>query len=150
MSSKVDRSKYYRSEYYQVAILVAMATVAQRMGINKGVAFVMVKSKRDALGNPRYIVVNEVLVREPVGREVEMVDPGTNYFGAAMGKLAYMLAKGVDSGTKDQTHKGEMPYRGGLVKEVDDDQIYIGFSGGTENQDVEIAEFGMKMLLSAE
>ncbi len=154
MSTSRNRNRYFLSEYMQVAALTAMEQVALGMGIERGAALVLVKPRRDPDINPKTKIMNSVMVREPVGREVEAVEAGTNYFGVVMGMLAYMLASYQNSGTKKQLHKGEMPYRGGLIRfemvDFDNWVVCVAFYGGTEDQDVRIAEAGMAMLFSDE
>ena len=149
MAKKNDRSQYFKSEYMHIGALVAMESVAKNRGVERGVAFILVKPKHESSGEIRFRIVNKEMVREPLGREVEAVEAGTNYFGVAMTKLAVMMALDVDSGSvKSHLKKGETPYRGGLIRFIQDYVIYVGFSGGTEDQDVEIAQAGMKMLLA--
>lgn len=121
MSSDSERNKYFESDIAQALALVAMVQAAQEMMVGKGVAFVLVKKKKGNSGEVLFKIVNNILVREPIGREVEAIEAGTNYFGVAMGKLAVMMSADTDSGTvKTHIKKGESPYRGGLVRLVDD------------------------------
>lgn len=107
-------------------------------------AFISVQEK-DSLGEVHFRIVNETMVRPP--RYDGSGDKGTNYFGVAMGKLAMMMATGENSSAMGgNIPVGEMPYRGGLVRFEGKYRIYVGFSGGTEDQDVEIAQMGMEVL----
>ncbi len=141
----------FSSEYLQNEALETMVQKAMEIGVHRGVAFVLVKSKRAPSGIVQFKVVNNVLVRR--ARTDDSNDVGTNYFGIAMEKLAIMMALGIDSGlVKNHIKKGEVPYRGGLIRFEDKMGyvIYVGFSGGTEDQDVEIATIGMQKLFSDE
>lgn len=140
--------KRFQLESVQIEALKAMESYAQRIGVNKGVAFISVQKDDEYMGTLKFLVVNKVMVREPEGREVEAIEAGTNYFGVAMGKLAYMMSAKNNSGTNKQLHRGEMPYQGGLIEEIGRYFIYVGFSGGTEDQDVDISRVGMAFLFS--
>jgi len=139
------RRKYFQSGFIQICALTAMLQVAKNLGVEKGVAFVSVQEKRDDWGEVRFKAVNKTVVRPP--RNDGSGDKGTSYFGVAMGKLAMMMATEQNSGPMGGSiPTGEMPYRGGLVRLEGRYRIFVGFSGGTEDQDVEIALIGMKML----
>ena len=92
--------------------------------------------------------VNATILRNPpLDDSIGEGDPGTNYFGIAMEKLAVMMGTGYRSGHfKGTLRRGESPYRGGLIRQDGDYMVYVGFSGGTEDHDVEIAEFGMNTM----
>ena len=126
--------------------LVAMEKEAKIMKLPAGVAFVATQQLNGKMGEVRFLVVKNTLVRMPVvGTEG---DAGTNYFGVAMMKLAVMMAYQVNSGVmRLEVKKGEVSYRGGLMRYFGGLWIYVGFSGGTEEQDVEIAKVGLSVLL---
>ena len=65
-------------------------------------------------------------------------DPGTNYAGAALGKLAQMFRTGKNSGV-EPVRKGEFGAKGGILGH----KVATAFSGGTENQDAQIAQEGI-------
>ena len=142
------RSGYFKSEYIQVAALTAMTHTAMRLGLEKGVAFISVQKARTNIRNLQFAIVKKTFVRNaPFEDSIGEGDPGTNYFGIAMEKLAAMMGTGYRSGHFEGTlRRGESPYRGGLIRQDGDYMVYVGFSGGTQDQDVEISEFGMKML----
>ncbi len=126
--------------------LEVMHAEAVEMGLDKGVAFLaswpfFVTSPRVA-----FTIVGS-LERDP--DPDEEADIGTNYFGVAMSKLAYMLSTRQDSGSQDRPIKfGEVSYRGGLrVTTEEGSGIYVGYSGGTEDQDVQIASKGLSTLI---
>ncbi len=129
------------------ASLAQMVKVAeQKMDLKKGVAFVLVKKYLANTGTINFEIVNNTLSREPSGLE----DNGTNYFGIAMSKLAFMLRTNLYSGAiKTGLRNGEVKYEGGILRFVDEFVIYTGFSGATEKQDLRIAEAGMKVITKA-
>ncbi len=123
-----------------------MHSEAVEIGLKKGVAFLatwpfFVTSPRVA-----FIVVGS-LERDPIPDKEG--DIGTNYFGIAMSKLAYMLSTHENSGSQTRPPKnGEVPDRGGLVVITKENSgIYVGYSGGTEDQDVQIANKGLSTLV---
>ena len=145
MGSGNARREYFQSEYVPVLALIGMIKTAEYLGVEKGVAFILAQKKDDESGNVHFRVVNKKIIRLP--RIDGSGDKGTNYFGVAMGKLAMMMATEQNSGPMGGSiPTGEMPYRGGLVKFEGRYRIFVGFSGGTEDQDVEIARTGMAML----
>lgn len=141
------RRRYFPSEDTQIRALTAMTYLAEKkFGLEKGVAFVLVQPVDYDFGEVRFKVVNKTLVRPP--RYDGSGDKGTNYFGVAMGKLAMMMATDQNSfAMGGNIPVGEMPYRGGLMRHEGSHRIFIGFSGGTEDQDTEIAIMGMEMLM---
>jgi len=72
-------------------------------------------------------------------------DIGTNYATVAPAKLFQMLRTGKPSG---QTPiKGENSYRGGdLVDLGEGNMLFAAFSGGTEDQDLQIARAGLVVM----
>ena len=142
----VDSENEFELDSWQVFSLRVMVKHARNLGLTKGVAFVSVQKWNKEMGGVRFMAVGKNFQREP-NPSIEG-DKGTNYFGIAMSKLAVMMATELNSGTfKERFKKGEVPYRGGLVRKVREYKIYTGFSGGTEDEDVEIAELGMTSLL---
>lgn len=75
-------------------------------------------------------------------------DTGTNYWGIANGKLAYMMSTFEDSGSGSRDLKnGESGYKGGLYRKVGDIHVFTVYSGApTEMVDVVIAGAGLKKL----
>ncbi len=138
--------KFYVDPIWQMFSVRAMIQVALSMKVNKGVAFVAVRGKRQEIAEIKYGIVNDMFQRESRGYG----DRPSNYFGVAMEKLAVMMDTGTESGhiASADLKYGESSYRGGLMTVDDDYTIYTGFSGGTEDQDVEIAKVGMKMMLT--
>jgi len=142
----------FEKDVQQMFALRVMVNAAEMLGLTKGVAFVSVQKKRDAEYNQevRFLVVNNTIQREPSSLIKD--DTGTNYFAVAMSKLAVMMgSNGRNSGYPELRPKnGEVVYRGGLVREVGEFFIYTGFSGGTEDEDVGIADMGMGILLAGD
>ena len=132
-------------EYVQACALVGMIFKAKSMGIEHGVALLLCQKKGEGgISGPKIESVNN-----------DFYGIRTNYFAIAMAKLAVAMRLGVDSGTiVDGLLAGETRYRGCLVRfqvvKSEKWEIYTAFSGGTEDQDVEIAQFGMKMLFPEE
>ena len=142
------RSEYFKSKYVQIGALTAMIFKAKSLGVNKGVAFVSVQEASTNIRSLQFAIVEKTFVRNPpLDDSIGEGDPGTNYFGIAMEKLAVMMGTGYRSGHFEGTlRRGESPYRGGLIRQEGDYMVYVGFSGGTEDRDVEIAKFGMEMM----
>jgi hypothetical protein len=135
----------FEMDQWRIYAVRAMLLHAKVMGLQKGVAFVCIQKNDGEMGKINYGVVNHTIKREPV--DGKKGDIGTNYFGVVMSKLAVMMSLGLDSGmSHDALKYGEVPYRGGLVQEIGDFKVYVGFSGGTEDQDVAIAKSGMLMM----
>ena len=120
--------------------LLAMVKKAKDLGVKRGMAAIMATENLSVFGELGVLAVNGKIERRSRGAG----DPGTNYFGIVMSKLAVMMSTLTDSGTfKKSLKRGEVPYRGGLYKKVGIYHVFIAFSGGTEDQDVEIAQAGM-------
>ena len=124
--------------------LRAMVLHAKALGVNKGVAFVSVQHLNGQTLTIECAVVNNTFQRECHGWD----DKGSNYFGIALEKLAVMVSTDLNSGfvPPEKLKNGESPYRGGLVRKVGGYFVYTGFSGGTQDEDVEIATAGMDLL----
>lgn len=122
--------------------LKAMHTEAVEMGLTKGVAFLAVWAFFDTYPRVAFTIVYSI-ERDPSPDKEG--DIGTNYFGIAMSKLAYMLSTYEDSGSQTRPIKnGEVSYKGGLtVTTLEGSGIFVGYSGGTEGQDVQIALKGL-------
>ncbi len=69
---------------------------------------------------------------------------GASYWAIAMSKIAEMLETNKPSGTiKGRSpRKGEFGYKGGISWRRNNLKIFIAFSGGTQEQDLQIAEAG--------
>jgi hypothetical protein len=126
--------------------LEAMHSEAVQIGLRKGVAFVVVWPFFSATPRVAFTIVQTISRESDPDKEG---DSGTNYFGIAMSKLAYMLSTREDSGSKvREIRNGEVSYRGGLtVTTQEGTSIYAGYSGGTEDQDVQIAIKGLNTII---
>lgn len=146
-ASNVPKNNYL-PEFTQIDALTAMTQLAKSLGMEKGVAFVSVQKLGDETSNIRITVVNKTIQRFP---DPEVAgDTGTNYFAIAMAMLAVMMAAKVNSGSLGgQLRRGEVGDRGGLIRILGEYCIYTGFFGGTGDQNVQIADLGMKMMLTA-
>jgi hypothetical protein len=144
--AKTTKTVFLESQVQNPA-LINMIQKAKEFGLDKGVAFVAIKGKKDRFPRVAFTVLQ--LERDPDPEKGEN-DTGTNYFGVAMAKLAVMLSTGRSSGPPEvrPLKTGEVAYQGGIVLNPDGDcEIYTGFSGGTERQDLEIAIVGGKTLI---
>ncbi len=127
-------------QFYIHCTLLEMIKKAGEIGVKKGVAAIMVTESLHSFLDIWSLAVDGKTERPSRGAG----DPGTNYFGIAMSKLAVMMSTFMNSGTfKVSLKRGEVPYRGGLYKKVGIYHVFIAFSGGTEDQDVEIAQAGV-------
>lgn len=127
-------------QYYVHCTLLTMNKKAKEIGVKRGVSAVMVTQSLYAFGEVDFLAVDGKIERRSRGAG----DPGTNYFGIVMAKLAVMMSTFANSGTfVNSIKRGEVPYRGGLYKKVGIYHVFIAFSGGTEDQDVEIAQAGV-------
>lgn len=131
----------------QIRAIDGMLDMAKELDIEKGVAFILVWRDHDFHPQITFSVLK--LERKPDSARGEM-DIGTNYFGVVMSKLAVMLSTKEDSGHLNRPLLfGEVPYEGGITFKFEDNNIYIGFSGGTEAEDVRISYRGMNRLLKS-
>lgn len=128
--------------------LEAMKAEATEIGLNKGVAFIVIWPSNLAYSFPRvaFRVVGSFERRPDPDKEGDL---GTNYFGVAMSKLAEMLSTRKDSGSQTRPiRNGEVGYKGGITVTTEEGTgIFIGYSGGTEEQDVQIAYKGLTTLI---
>ncbi len=126
--------------------LKTMHKEAVEMGLRRGVAFLFVWPFFDTYPRVAFTIVGS-LERGP--NPDKEGDLGTNYFGVAMSKLAYMLSTREDSGSQTRPIKnGEVSYKGGLILTTEEGScIFVGYSGGTEDQDLQIALRGQDTLV---
>ena len=122
-----------------------MVREAESKGIT-GTALVGLSFMQDGVERIEIGGAASKLTREPDPNRLE--DIGTNYGGFAAGKLFQSIRTGLESVAGNDIRKGESPARGALVLTMDgENKLVIGFSGGTEKQDVQLAEAGAKFLL---
>lgn len=131
---------------YQMHALEIMEQTAHKLYLQRGVAVIFVKKDHEQFPALRIKVIQTCeRLPDPHNRGPE--DSGSNYFGIAMEKVAFMLSTSADSGMRVRhLRKGESPHRGGLAFRYSDLYIYIAFSGGSEDQDVEISEAAARFL----
>ena len=122
-------------------ILDAMEIRANELGIT-GVAAYVIRMPNDSTITAAARIVGR-MERPP---EVERGDDdtGTNYFAVVMAKIAEMLSTLRHSGHSGRLpKKGEVGWPGGLIH-IRDNVIYcFAFSGGSGDEDIEVAVAGM-------
>lgn len=70
-----------------------------------------------------------------------------NLLGIANTKASEMADTHLDSGSKiREIYNGELGYQGGLIKKVNSGYILAVFSGGSGEQDLEVAKIGLDWL----
>ena len=116
---------------------------ALELGITKGVAAISIDELGAEFGHIYTRAVNDQIQRRKRSED----DPATNYLGVVLEKIAVMKATFFNSGTFKSVKNGETKYKGGLVVTVGRFAVYVAFSGGTEEQDVEIARVGLTVLV---
>lgn len=125
--------------------LQAMENLARKMGLEHGVGCIIVEPVE---GRPyAEFLFLDAIARAPDPDTHGEEDAGTNYFGIAMEKAAFSLSSRMDSGAKQPLLKsGEVEYRGCIIlpEASSGSIVYFTFSGGTEDQDVEIDNAGLK------
>lgn len=130
--------------------LKAMENLVKEMGLKHGVGCIIVKP---LAGRPyAEFLFLDAIVRAPDPDTHGEKDTGTNYFGVAMSKAAFSLSSGMDSGAKQPLLKlGEVEYRGCIIlpEASSGSIVYFTFSGGTEDQDVEIDNAGLQAFVQA-
>lgn len=73
----------------------------------------------------------------------------SNFLGVASSKAAEMADLLQDSGSGiREPKKGEYGYKGGVIKKVKYGYVLAVFSGGTSEQDAEVAKLGLNWLCS--
>lgn len=126
----------------QDLLLDAMEEKALELGLNGvGVAYVIDPVDEGDTFIPSIVVVGR-FHRGP--KPDTKGDNGANYAAVALAKFAQMLRTGEDSGT--DAVKGEFAYRGGVIREVAGRKVMVAFSGGTQEEDVAIAEYAVASL----
>lgn len=73
-----------------------------------------------------------------------------NLLGIASTKAAEMADTHLDSGSGiREIYSGELGYKGGLIKKVKSGYILAVFSGGSSEQDLEVAKIGLEWLFKS-
>ncbi len=132
-------------------VLLSMVHKAESMNIGRGVAALSIESLggTNEMQDISFRVIDQKFYRDSLGGD----DLGTNYIAVVMSKIAYMMRALKNSGLAEATDAllfGEMPYRGGVHEFSGGRNIFVAFSGATEAQDLEIANFGMRFLVRLE
>ena len=71
----------------------------------------------------------------------------SNLLGIAYTKASEMADTHRDSGSKiREIYSGELGYQGGLIKKVNSGYLLAVFSGGSGEQDLEVAKIGLDWL----
>ncbi|HJY98893.1 MAG TPA: hypothetical protein VJ227_04215 [Patescibacteria group bacterium] len=128
--------------YLEVALLAMETRAMELLKRMRGVGGILI---RPPTGMPTaYFFFLGEIVRQPDPANRGQGDRGTNYFGIAMSKAAFSLATHQDSGVPTVLRYGEVEYRGSIFLPLPDGvEVVFFFSGGTEDEDVEIAKAGL-------
>jgi len=123
------------------AMISAMEQHAKKLGV-KGV---IVVASMDSAGfswmsRMKAVGANKVLADDPKKSEY----PGWNFIGIAYSKAAEMADTRLNSGSNvRQPYQGEYGFQGGVIKQAKSGYVLVVFSGGTSEQDLEIANVGI-------
>ncbi|NTV47684.1 MAG: hypothetical protein HGB11_14455 [Chlorobiales bacterium] len=137
---------------FEVSALKTMAEVAKILNVPFGAAVSLVVPAKQANDwkflSPRILVHGIEFFRE-ADPSKGVGDTGTNYVGVACSKMAEMLCIHADCGSQLlPAKKGELGIKGGILRPFSyrgvEYLIYLAFSRGTEDEDVQIAEAGWK------
>lgn len=128
------------------AALNEMAAKAKELGVT-GVAVVGARRVNDDINNTDITFYTRVYGR--IGRKpdrgISPDDTGASYLALALAKAAQVARIASDSGVA-VFRKGEVRYRGGVIRYMGNHFGIAAFSGGDEDQDVIIATAGVEML----
>lgn len=115
--------------------LALIEQAAQKIGI-KGVAVVAFI--------PGDVTETWISKMEVVGN---LTSGKANLLGIANTKASEMADTHLDSGSKiREVYNGELGYKGGLIRKVKSGYILAVFSGGSGEQDLEVAKIGLDWL----
>lgn len=134
--------RYFGKSDKETLALGAMQLKADELHV-KGVSVVMIVKDIDIDTDCR-----------PVFEITRVSNRKYNFLAIVLTKLAEMFVTKRNSGRKKHK-KGELGYRGGIFRRdsikvgqlTTHYHLYTAFSGGTEDQDVEIATAGMNAML---
>ena len=142
----ITQIEILEDEIYALFVLREMVRKAEGLGANKGVAAICVRKVGETHGSLQFLAVKDKIERPSNGKPDDL---GTNYFGVAMAKLAIMMATDMPSGTyKSVVKRGEVAYKGGVMGSyLSLYKVYVAFSGLSEDDDVKVAEVGLKAML---
>lgn len=130
----------------QTDVIAGVLDAAVKMGVcGVGICLVLPNDQKNTpIFTPTFIVVGDKTREPDLKRGPD--DTGTNYIATACSKLAEMLDTYKNSGTMEgrRPKKGELGYKGGIVREYNDLLIFVVFSGGTPEEDLNIARLGLQ------
>ena len=122
-----------------------MLSYAGSLGI-RGTAvayFVSLDFSRDVSMDPK-ITSNRVFRPRDPARDTETKkDAGTNYVDMATGKAGRRLRLELGEDITAEPHSGEPEARGDVALNLGSIMLILAFSGGTEDQDVQISQYGL-------
>lgn len=120
------------------AALDVMQEKAEAIGV-RGVAVVLILPTGEEVGSltPQMRVCGRYSRPSDPIRGAD--DTGTNYLAVAFSKVADMVRTQQASGHSKIVPKGELGFEGGHVVVKDDYTAYVAFSGGTAEQDTQVA-----------
>ncbi len=126
------------------AMITAMEQHAKALGV-KGV---IVVASMDSTGfswmsRMKAVDATKVLDDHPQTSKY----PGYNFIGIAYSKAAEMADTKLNSGSNIRVpYQGEFGYQGGVIEKTSSGYLLAVFSGGTSEQDLEIAKVGMSAI----
>lgn len=126
--------------------LLRMIEAAIKMGVTAGVAEITLDPAPDIKPSNLSFTLRKVGPHGDVRQDVEGKS-NVNFRAVVAAKIAQTYRTGDDESGHDDGFIGEVPYRGAIVVSTKYWTIRIGYSGGTEDQDVEIAKAGSSFLL---
>lgn len=135
----------------QSAALDTMKDMAQELGV-QGVAALLVtpilETEWEELTLEIKVCGRFFRPPDPSRDTADHKDAGTNYLAVVSSKIAETLRTKKNSGQPANVDKptGELGYGGCLIFEKDNQYILLAFSGGTVEEDIQIATAGAKAL----
>lgn len=132
----------------QLSAAQTLASTAEAMGL-KGVGATLILKDGEVVWTPTIVVVKSFQRDADPNRGPE--DTGSNYAAVALSKMFEMVETSNDSGTTPNRRpkKGEFGYRGGLVLRKGKWRLFVCFSGGTADEDVEASQGALVTLTTA-
>jgi hypothetical protein len=127
------------------AALDAMQKKAGELGV-RGVAALLVLPKGEEMKDltPQMRVCGRYARAFDLTRGSD--DKGSNYLGIAFSKIAEMIRTQQPSGVVLRPRTGELGFEGGLFSIKGEYTAYASFSGGTSQEDVQVALAGLNAL----
>ena len=121
--------------------LTQMVERAKAIDVQTGVAKIAVTHSDYPDHVLEHSLINGVIARVDTGENEHI-----NYAGVVSAKIAKMMRTGQPTGGRDDDFEGEVPYRGGMILSRNKYIIYVAYSGGTEDEDVEISKVGAQVM----